>query len=156
MSKINKNIVLVPKKKVIGTIKLFLPVSKDFDKATVSRAISQFKINIADFTKKYTKAIEKLTNIKYKVPVKITVYKGSIYDINIKVIPTTSDLVREILNIKTINSMKDLKQNEFVKISKDQVIGIAKKKQNELNVKNIDGAVKCIMGTLKSMRIVVV
>lgn len=156
VEKIKKNISLLPRKKVIGTIKLSLTASKDFDKATISRAISQFKINIADFTTRYGKVVEKMTNIKGKVPVKVLVYTGGVYDIVVKSTPTVADMVREVLNVKEINPMKDGKTESAIKITKDQIIEIAKKKQSELNVRNLDGAIKCIEGSLKSMRILIV
>lgn len=156
MEKIKKNISLLPRKKVIGTIKLSLAASKDFDKATISRAISQFKINIADFTTRYGKTVEKMTHIKGKVPVKILVYTSGVYDIVVKNTPTVADMVREVLNIKEINPMKDGKTEVAVKITKDQVVEIAKRKQAELNVRDLDAAIKCIEGSLKSMRILII
>ncbi len=86
-----------------------------------------------------------------KVPVKIIVDTDTkTYEIVVGT-PPIGELIKKELNLEKGSSNPG---NEFVKdISFDKIVKIAKMKIDEMDVKSLKSAVKCVLGTLVSMGI---
>ena len=84
------------------------------------------------------------------VPVEITVYEDRSYDFIIKS-PPASDLLRKAAGVDK-GSGNPLTE-KVATISRDKVKEIAETKINDLNAADLDGAMKIIEGTARSMGI---
>ena len=69
-------------------------------------------------------------------------------------LPPVSDLIKQTLKMKT-GSATAGKDNK-AKITMDQVRAIALKKLPDMNTKNIDAAIKSVIGSAKSMGVDIV
>ena len=114
-------------------------------------ALGQAGINIGDFVTKFNAATSKMAGDK--VSVNVTVYEDRSYDFVIKTPPVTG------LILKAAGVEKGSGKNvttKVGKITKAQAQQIAEKKMKDLNAKDMEGAIKIIAGSARSMGIEVV
>ena len=135
-------------KKVIGLIKLQIEAGKATPAPPVGPALGQHGVNIMGFVKEYNeKTASQAGSI---VPVEITVYEDRSFDFIIKS-PPASDLLRKAAGVDK-GSGNPLVEKVGI-ISRDKVKEIAETKINDLNAADLDGAMKIIEGTARSMGI---
>ena len=135
-------------KRVIGLIKLQIEAGKATPAPPVGPALGQHGVNIMGFVKEYNeKTASQAGSI---VPVEITVYEDRSYDFIIKS-PPASDLLRKAAGVDK-GSGNPLVEKVGI-ISRDKVKEIAETKINDLNAADLDGAMKIIEGTARSMGI---
>ena len=135
-------------KKVIGLIKLQIEAGKATPAPPVGPALGQHGVNIMGFVKEYNeKTASQAGSI---VPVEITVYEDRSFDFIIKS-PPASDLLRKAAGVDK-GSGNHLVEKVGI-ISRDKVKEIAETKINDLNAADLDGAMKIIEGTARSMGI---
>ena len=135
-------------KKVIGLIKLQIEAGKATRAPPVGPALGQHGVNIMGFVKEYNERTASLTGSI--VPVEITVFEDRSFDFIVKS-PPASDLLRKAAGIRK-GSGNPLAE-KVATISVDQVREIAETKINDLNAADIDGAIRIIEGTARSMGI---
>ena len=135
-------------KKVIGLIKLQIEAGKATPAPPVGPALGQHGVNIMGFVKEYNERTASLTGSI--VPVEITVFEDRSFDFIVKS-PPASDLLRKAAGIQK-GSGNPLAE-KVATISVDQVREIAETKINDLNAADIDGAIRIIEGTARSMGI---
>lgn len=137
-------------KKIKTIIKLQISAGKATPAPPVGPALGQHGLNIGDFVNKFNEATKnKGTDI---IPVEITVYEDRTFDFKLKT-PPASDLLRKAAGIEK-GSGSPLK-NKVGKITKAKVREIAEKKMEDLNANDIEGAMKIIEGTARSMGITI-
>ena len=135
-------------KRVIGLIKLQIEAGKATPAPPVGPALGQHGVNIMGFVKDYNeKTASQAGSI---VPVEITVYEDRSFDFIIKS-PPASDLLRKAAGVDK-GSGNPLTE-KVATISRDKVKEIAETKINDLNAADLDGAMKIIEGTARSMGI---
>ncbi len=137
-------------KKIKTIIKLQISAGKANPAPPVGPALGQHGLNISDFVNKFNEATkDKGTDV---IPVEITVYEDRTFAFKLKT-PPASDLLRKAAGVEkgSGNSLK----NKVGKISKAQVREIAEKKMEDLNANDIEGAIKIIEGTARSMGITI-
>jgi large subunit ribosomal protein L11 len=135
-------------KRVIGLIKLQIEAGKATPAPPVGPALGQHGVNIMGFVKEYNeKTASQAGSI---VPVEITVYEDRSYDFIIKS-PPASDLLRKAAGVDK-GSGNPLTE-KVATISRDKVKEIAETKINDLNAADLEGAMKIIEGTARSMGI---
>ena len=135
-------------KRVIGLIKLQIEAGKATPAPPVGPALGQHGVNIMGFVKEYNeKTASQAGSI---VPVEITVYEDRSFDFIIKS-PPASDLLRKAAGVDK-GSGNPLTE-KVATISRDKVKEIAETKINDLNAADLDGAMKIIEGTARSMGI---
>jgi|TARA_B100001167_G_C16652134_1_gene249154 large subunit ribosomal protein L11 len=135
-------------KRVIGLIKLQIEAGKATPAPPVGPALGQHGVNIMGFVKEYNeKTASQAGSI---VPVEITVYEDRSFDFIIKS-PPASDLLRKAAGVDK-GSGNPLVEKVGI-ISRDKVKEIAETKINDLNAADLDGAMKIIEGTARSMGI---
>ncbi len=135
-------------KKVKTTIKLYCPAGQANPAPPVGPALGQHGVNIMEFCKTFnerTKGREGLT-----LPAIITVYEDRSFTFIIKSPPSTVLLKRACGVAKASGEPNKTK---IGKVTIDQVMQIAEEKMKDLNAKDMDGAVKIIKGTARSMGI---
>jgi len=135
-------------KKVIGLIKLQIEAGKATPAPPIGPALGQHGVNIMGFVKEYNERTASLTGSI--VPVEITVFEDRSFDFIVKS-PPASDLLRKAAGIQK-GSGNPLAE-KVATISVDQVREIAETKINDLNAADIDGAIRIIEGTARSMGI---
>ena len=135
-------------KKVIGLIKLQIEAGKATPTPPVGPALGQHGVNIMGFVKEYNERTASLSGSI--VPVEITVFEDRSFDFIVKS-PPASDLLRKAAGIQK-GSGSPLAE-KVATISVDQVKEIAETKMNDLNAADIDGAIRIIEGTARSMGI---
>ena len=135
-------------KKVIGFIKLQIEAGKATPAPPVGPALGQHGVNIMGFVKEYNERTSSLAGSI--VPVEITVYEDRSFDFIAKS-PPASDLLRKAAGVEkgSGNPLID----KIAVISRDQVKEIAETKIKDLNAADIEGAIKIIEGTARSMGI---
>ena len=132
-------------------IKLQVPAGKANPSPPVGPALGQHGVNIMDFCKAFnaqTKGKEGMI-----IPVVITVYADRSYSFILKS-PPAAILLKQAAGIAKGSSEPN--KNTVGQVSIDKVKEIAEMKKNDLNAVDLDGAVKIIKGTARSMGIKVV
>ena len=135
-------------KKVIGLIKLQIEAGKATPAPPVGPALGQHGVNIMGFVEEYNERTSSLAGSI--VPVEITVYEDRSFAFIVKS-PPASDLLRKAAGVEK-GSGNPLVEKIAV-ISRDQVKEIAETKIKDLNAADIEGAMKIIEGTARSMGI---
>ena len=133
-------------KKVVGQIKLQIPAGKANPSPPVVPALGQHGVNIMEFCKAYNARTQ--DQVGLIVPVIITVYA----DRSFTFITKTPPAAVLLLKAAKIPKGSGVPNKEKVgKVTKAQVEEIAKVKMPDLNAYNIEGAMRIIEGTARSM-----
>jgi large subunit ribosomal protein L11 len=117
----------------------------------VGSTLGQHQVNIMDFCKAFNAQTSHLKG--QTVPVKITVYTDRTYKFEIKTPPTT-ELIKKRVNLSKGSSRPN--EIKVGKISLKDIEEIAKIKLPDLNVANLEQAMKTVAGSARSMGIDVV
>ena len=135
-------------KKVMTTIKLQIEAGKATPAPPVGPALGQHGVNIMSFVKEYNeKTSSQAGNI---VPVLVTVYEDRSFSFITKS-PPASDLLRKAAGIDKGSGNPRL--DKVGKIPRAKVKEIAEMKMVDLNAADVEGAMKIIEGTARSMGI---
>lgn len=138
-------------KKVTGQVKLQCPAGKANPSPPVGPALGQHGVNIMQFCKEFnarTKDAEGMI-----IPVIITVYADRSFTFVTKT-PPASVLLKKALNIQKGSGVPN--RTKVGKITREQLVEIAKLKEPDLYAIDENGAVNSIAGTARSMGIDVI
>jgi large subunit ribosomal protein L11 len=138
-------------KKVVTQVKLQCPAGQANPAPPVGPALGQHGVNIMEFCKQFNAATQKQAGLV--IPCIVTVYADRSFSIIYKTPPAS------VLLVKAAKAEKGSgvpNKEKVGKVTRAQVEEIAKIKMPDLNVKDMEGAVKTIMGTARSMGIDVV
>ena len=135
-------------KKVMTVIRLQISAGQASPAPPVGPALGQHGVNIMAFVKEYNERTARQAG--YIVPVAITVYADRSFTFETKS-PPASDLLRKAASVELGAAAPGA---EVVgTVSRDAVRQIAEAKQEDLNAVDIEGAMKIIEGTARSMGI---
>ncbi|MBI2871876.1 MAG: 50S ribosomal protein L11 [Chloroflexi bacterium] len=138
-------------KKIRAIIKLQIAAGQATPAPPVGPALGQHGVNIMQFVKDYNaRTAEQQGTI---VPVEITVFEDRSFTFVTKT-PPASELLRKALKLEK-GSGQALHQ-EVGEITRSALRQIAETKMKDLNVNSVDGAIRIIEGTARSMGIKVV
>ena len=137
-------------KEVITQIKLQIPAGKANPAPPVGPSLGQHGLNIMDFCKQFNAKTQKQEGSI--IPVVITVYRDRSFTFITKIPPAT-DLLKKAVGI--IKGSGVPQKDKVGAISRAQLQEISKQKMEDLNAVNIEGAMKIIEGTARSMGITV-
>jgi large subunit ribosomal protein L11 len=138
-------------KKVMAIIKLQIPAGKATPAPPVGPALGQHGVNIMQFVKEYN--ARTANDVGTVIPVEITVYADRSFAFVTKT-PPAKDLL-----LKAAGQAKGSAQarNQPVgSVTREQIREIAQLKMKDLNAVDIEGAMKQIEGSARSMGITVV
>jgi large subunit ribosomal protein L11 len=138
-------------KKITKKIKLQIEAAKATPAPPLGPALGQAGINIGDFVTKFNTATQKMAGDK--VSVNITVYEDRSYDFVVKT-PPVSGLILKMAGVEKGSGKNVI--TKAGKITKKQAQEIAQKKMPDLNAKDMEGAVRIIAGSARSMGIDVI
>ena len=138
------------KKKIRTQIKLQIEAGKANPAPPIGPALGQHGLNIMAFCKEYNeKTKDKPGQI---IPVIINVYEDRSFDFITKT-PPVSDLIKKKIKIEKGSGIPN--REKVGKITMKQIEEIAKEKMQDLNALDIKGGMNIIMGTARSMGVVV-
>ena len=137
-------------KKVAGFIKLQIPAGQANPAPPVGPALGQHSVNIMEFCKAFNEKTAQLQGDI--VPVEITVYEDRSFTFIMKT-PPAAQLLMKAAGVSGGSGTPHV--SKVGSVSRAQVQEIAEKKMPDLNAIDLDGAMKIIEGTARSMGITV-
>ena len=139
-------------KKILGYIKLQVPAGSATPSPPIGPALGQRGVNIMGFCKEFNARTEKEAK-GTPLPTIITVYQDKSFTFITKS-PPASVLLKKAAGITA--GSKTPNKDKVGKVTRKQILDIAKMKSKDINVNSEDAAVKLIAGTARSMGIEVV
>jgi large subunit ribosomal protein L11 len=138
-------------KRVRGYVKLQIPAGKATPAPPIGPALGQHGVAIMEFCKQYNERTQAMAG--QIVPVLITVYEDRSFSFVTKT-PPAADLLRRAAGIEKGSGRPNTAT--VGRVTGDQIREIAEVKMRDLNAVDLDGAVKQIEGTARSMGIEIV
>jgi len=135
------------KKKILGLIKLEIPAGKANPAPPVGPALGQRGVNIMEFCKAFNEATSKLEP-ETPVPVVITVYADRSFTFETRTPPASWYVRRAVGAAK--GSPAPHKEKIGV-LTRAQAEEIARAKMPDLNAAGLEGAVRMVQGSARSM-----
>jgi len=133
-------------KQVIGNLKLRIPAGRATAGPPVGSTLGQWGLNMMDFINPFNDATKDLQG--KDVIVHIKVYEDRTFDW-VSLGQPVDDLIREKTGIKKGSAKPHT--DKVGTITRKQLEEIAELKKDQLNAIDVDGAVKVIAGTARSM-----
>ena len=137
-------------KEIATLIKLQIPAGKATPAPPVGPALGGSGVNIMQFVKEFNDRTAKQAGLI--IPVVITVYKDKSFSFITKV-PPVAVLIKKAVKIEKGSGKPN--REKVATITKDQVKAIAEQKMPDLNAASLETAMSMVMGTARSMGVVV-
>jgi len=134
-------------KKVEAYIKLQVPAGQAKPTPPVGPALGQHGVNIMEFCKTFNAQTQGMEP-GLPIPCVITVYQDRSFTFVTKT-PPASVLLRKIAGIEKGSDVPNAKK--VGKVTRAQLEEVARQKMPDLNTDDIDGAVRIIAGSARSM-----
>ena len=139
-------------KKIVGFIKLQVPAGKANPSPPIGPALGQRGLNIMEFCKAFNAQTQQGFEIGMKLPVVITAFADKSFTFIIKSPPATA-LLKKAAKIEKGSGEAHI--DKVGKVTRAQLEEIAKMKMKDLNAADLDGAVKIIAGSARSIGLIV-
>jgi len=133
-------------KKIKAVVKVQIQAGKATAAPPVGTALGPHGINMGQFIKEYNERTASLAGTV--VPAVVTVFEDRSYTFVTKS-PPAADLIRREAGIEKGSSQPN--KNKVGKISRAAVKKIAETKMADLNATSVEGAMKMVEGTARSM-----
>lgn len=138
-------------KKVKAQIKLQLPAGKATPGQSVGSALGPHGVPTMEFLKQFNERTAGQDGII--VPVIVTAYEDRTFDFIVKT-PPAAVLIKKACKIEHGSGKPN--KDKVAQITKEQVKEIAKLKMVDLNASSLESAERMVMGSARSMGVVVV
>jgi large subunit ribosomal protein L11 len=138
---------MAPPKKVQAQIKLQVPAGQANPAPPIGPALGQHGVNIMEFCKQFNAKTQKL-EAGLVIPVIITVYVDRSFTFIMKT-PPVSILIKKAIGLAKGSAVPN--REKVGSMTKAQVTEIAKQKLPDLNVNNLEAAMRTVEGTARSM-----
>jgi large subunit ribosomal protein L11 len=135
-------------KKIRAYVKLQIPAGKATPAPPIGPALGQHGVAIMNFCKEYNERTQSMAG--QIIPVVITVYEDRSFTFVTKT-PPAADLLRKAAGVD--KGAGNPRTTKVGKVSSDQVREIAELKLKDLNAVDLEGAIKQVEGTARSMGI---
>jgi len=139
---------MAKKKKVKTVITIQLPAGNATPAPPVGPSLGQHGVNIMGFCKEYNERTASQAGMV--IPAEITIYEDNSFSFITKT-PPVSELLKKSAGIEKGTS--DTKAGKVATLTRDKIEEIAKTKLNDLNAVNIEGAMRIVEGSARSMGI---
>ena len=137
-------------RKINAIVKLQLPAGKATPGPPVGSSLGPHGINIAAFTKEFNERTAKQAGLI--IPVVITIYQDRTFDFVLKT-PPAAVLIKKACGLESGSGTPN--KTKVGKISMAQIREIAETKMPDLNASSVEQAMSMIIGTAKTMGVVV-
>lgn len=137
-------------KKVVAIVKLQIPAGKANPAPPVGPALGQHGLNIMQFCKEYNARTQ--NQVGSIVPVEITVYADRSFTFVTKT-PPAKDLLLKAAGLPKGSAAPNT--SKVGTVTRDQLREIAELKMQDLNAVDVEGAMRIIEGTARSMGITI-
>lgn len=135
-------------KKAKAIVKLQVPAGKATPAPPVGTALGPHGINIMQFCKEYNAKTASMTGTI--VPVEITIYQDRSFSFILKTPPAPA-LLKKAAGVEKASGIPN--RNKIGTVTRKQVREIAEQKMKDLNAVDIEGAMRMVEGTARSMGI---
>lgn len=135
-------------KKIKSIVKLQIEGAKATPAPPVGTALGPHGINLQQFVLQFNEATKDKPG--EVTPVEITIFEDRTFEFKLKT-PPVAYLLRVAAGIEKGSGVPN--KNKVGQVSKSQVKEIAEKKMIDLNANDVDGAMKIVEGTARSMGI---
>jgi large subunit ribosomal protein L11 len=137
-------------KKIKAVVKIQIQGGKANPAPPVGTALGPQGINLMQFCKEYNARTS--NQVGQIVPVEVTVFQDGSFTFILKT-PPAADLLKRTVGIKSGSAVPN--RDKVGKVTKAQLREIAEIKMKDLNARDIDGAMKIVAGTARSMGLVI-
>ena len=138
------------RRRLVTTLKLQLPAGQATPAPPVGTALGPHGVNLMDFVKAYNDATANQRG--QIIPVEISIYEDRSFDFVMKT-PPAAALLRQAARVD--KGSGEPNKVKVGKVTRAQVKEIAQTKMPDLNAVDIEGAMKIVEGTARSMGITV-
>ena len=138
------------RKRLVTTLKMQLPAGQATPAPPVGTVLGPHGVNLMDFVKAYNDATA--NNRGQIIPVEISIYEDRSFTFVTKT-PPAAALLRQAARVD--KGSGEPNKEKVGRVTRDQIREIAEIKMPDLNAIDIDGAMKVVEGTARSMGIVV-
>jgi large subunit ribosomal protein L11 len=138
-------------KKIKAVVKVQLAAGKANPAPPVGPALAQHGINLMQFCKEYNaRTASQVGNI---IPAEVTIFQDGSFRFELKT-PPTPDLLRKAAGVE--RGSGEPNRDKVGKITRAQLEDIARTKMKDLNAVDLEGAMRQIEGTARSMGVTIV
>jgi large subunit ribosomal protein L11 len=141
----------MPPKRVIGFVKLQVPAGQANPAPPVGTALGPHGVNIMDFCKQFNAKTQKDAGLI--IPVELSIYHDRTFSFITKT-PPAAVLLKKELGLEKGSPVSN--REKVGTVTRAQLQKIAEIKLPDLNASDIEGAIKIIAGTARSMGVEVV
>ena len=138
------------RRRLVTTLKLQLPAGQATPAPPVGTALGPHGVNLMDFVKAYNDATASQRG--QIIPVEISIYEDRSFEFVMKT-PPAAALLRQAARVD--KGSGEPNKVKVGKVTRAQVKDIAETKMPDLNAVDIEGAMKIVEGTARSMGITV-
>jgi large subunit ribosomal protein L11 len=138
------------RRRLVTTLKLQLPAGQATPAPPVGTVLGPHGVNLMDFVKAYNDATS--ANRGQIIPVEISIYEDRSFTFITKT-PPAAALLRQAARVE--KGSGEPNKEKVGSVTRAQVKEIAEIKMPDLNAIDIDGAMKVVEGTARSMGIVI-
>lgn len=138
------------RRRLAAVVKMQLPAGQATPAPPVGTALGPHGVNLMDFVKAYNDATANQRG--QIIPVEISVFEDRSFDFVLKT-PPAAALLRQAAKVDKGSAVPNI--DKVGKVTRAQVREIAEIKMPDLNAIDIDGAMKIVEGTARSMGILV-
>ena len=138
------------RRRLAAVVKMQLPAGQATPAPPVGTALGPHGVNLMDFVKAYNDATANQRG--QIIPVEISVFEDRSFDFVLKT-PPAAALLRQAAKVDKGSSVPN--SDKVGKVPRAQVREIAETKMPDLNAVDLDGAMKIVEGTARSMGILV-
>ncbi len=138
------------RRRLVTTLKLQLPAGQATPAPPVGTALGPHGVNLMDFVKAYNEATASQRG--QIIPVEVSIYEDRSFDFVMKT-PPAAALLRQAARVE--KGSGEPNKVKVGKVTRAQVKEIAEIKMADLNANDVDGAMKIVEGTARSMGITV-
>jgi|SRR5438093_229579 len=134
------------RKKVLTNVKLQIRAGQATPAPPVGTALGQHGVNIMEFCRQYNEATQQYSG--QVIPVELTIYEDRSFTFVTKQ-PPAAELIKQAAGLE--KGSGEPNRNKVARLRADQIRTIAEQKMADLNAVDVEGAMKIIEGTARSM-----
>jgi large subunit ribosomal protein L11 len=134
------------RKRVAAMVKLQIKAGQATPAPPVGTALGQHGVNIMEFCRQYNEATQQWNG--QVIPVELTIYEDRTFSFVTKQ-PPAAELIKQAAGLD--KGSAEPHRDKVGRLSRDQVREIAERKMVDLNAVDVEGAMRIIAGTARSM-----